>query len=75
MADLNKLAALARPLDDDDWGSTRQIDAQNCFSKKSKKVLPANKFADLDSYCLKATTNEMIDHAIEMLSEHRRLTK
>jgi hypothetical protein len=69
------LAAQARPVNDDDWGSGRQIDAQNLFFQEVEKVLPADKFADLDNYCLKATTDEMIDKAIEMLSEHHLLTK
>jgi hypothetical protein len=75
MTDFNELAARARPINDDDWGSKRQIDAQNLFFQEVEKVLPADKFADLDNYCLKATTDEMIDRALEMLSEHHLLTK
>ena len=31
MAEFERLGAAARPINDDDWGTERQIDAQNAF--------------------------------------------
>ena len=72
MTDLNALAAAARPINDTDWGSGRQIDAQNLFFKEVEKVLPADKFAELEDFCLKATTDEMIDEALKLVSKVER---
>jgi hypothetical protein len=68
MTDFNALAAQARPVNDDDWGSERQIAAQNLFFNEVQKALPADQFDALDSYCLKATTDEMINEALRLLS-------
>jgi len=70
MIDFNELASAARPTNDDDWGSERQVTAQNLFFYEIEKVLPADQFAALEAFCLKATTDEMVDEAIKMLSEY-----
>ena len=71
MPDFQALAAAARPINDDEWGSERQIDAQNLFFEEVEKVLPAETFEALEAYCLKATTDEMIDEALRLLAVAR----
>ena len=70
MTDLNSLAAAARPINHEDWGSERQIEAQNAFFQEIEKLLPSAEFEALENYCLKATTDEMIDRALELASVH-----
>jgi hypothetical protein len=38
MPDFQALAAAARPINDDEWGSERQIDAQNLFFEEKRTV-------------------------------------
>ncbi len=68
MAALNTLADAARPVDDDDWGSERQIQAQNAFFVRVEELLPRDQMADLEAYCLKATTDEMVDEAMRVVA-------
>ena len=75
--DLLTLASDARPkqLPDqpagtDDWGSERQIDAQNLFFQELEQILPADRFAELDTWCLKATTEEMLDEGLRYARVH-----
>lgn len=49
---------------DDDWGSDRQCAAENLFFEELKKVLPNKKFIELEEACLKATTEEMLEHGL-----------
>ena len=37
-----------------------------------EKLLPSAEFEALENYCLKATTDEMIDRALELASVHAR---
>jgi len=67
---LEQLAADARPIDETDWGSERQIDAENLFFDECRRHRPttfddAGDFAD---WCLKATTDERIDEAMRLLA-------
>lgn len=55
---------------DDDFGSDRQVDAQNLFFNELQKVLPARQFAELEEWCLKATTEEMLDEGLRYAREH-----
>ncbi|MGY3582186.1 hypothetical protein ACVIGB_000889 [Bradyrhizobium sp. USDA 4341] len=54
----------------DDWGSDRQIDAQNLFFNELEKILPEDRFAELEGYCLKATTEEMLEEALRYARGH-----
>lgn len=54
----------------DDYGSDRQIAAQNLFFNELEKVLPAKEFEDLERWCLKATTEEMLDEGLRYAREH-----
>jgi len=64
---LYTLAQTARPINDDDWGSERQITAENAFFLYVEKQMHPSAFSELEDYCLKATTDEMIDQAIKWL--------
>ncbi len=52
----------------DDWGSERQVAAQNLFFEEVEKLLPAGDFAALETFCLKADVDEMIDEALRVLA-------
>ena len=65
--DFDALAKNALPLDDAEWGSKRQIDAQNRFTDAVEAVLPTKEFDAYDSYCLKATTEEMIEEGLRLV--------
>lgn len=59
--EIERLAALARPTSEEDWGSDRQIDAQNAFFDAVQSRVCSTLFEQLTIYCLKATSDEMID--------------
>lgn len=65
--ELFQLAQAARPITDDDWGSDRQIEAENAFFDYVKTQLPVPLWDELEAYCLKATTDEMVDEALRLL--------
>ncbi|WP_264048953.1 hypothetical protein [Methylobacterium flocculans] len=69
LTDLDALAKSARPLDDDDWGSDRQIEAENAFFGACEEEF-SNLF-DEDSafadFALKATSEERIDKALRLV--------
>jgi hypothetical protein len=71
--DFVKLAKDALPINDDDWGSDRQIDAENLFFNEVEKVLDAETFAAFENYCLKATTDERVEEALRLLESHKML--
>lgn len=71
LAHLESLAAAARPIDDAEWGSERQIEAQNAFFIACEDVFPAD-FADdseFSAWVMKATTDEMIDCALGIVRD------
>lgn len=51
----------------DDWGSERQIDAQNEFGNAAASLMTEEQRTAFDSYCLKATTEEMISEAMRVI--------
>lgn len=68
MDNIQKLAQDARPINDDDLGSKRQVDAEIAFFEKVQSVVSTESFEKLEDYCLKATTDEMIDEALKIAS-------
>jgi hypothetical protein len=62
------LADQARCINDDDWGSPRQIAAENIFFDRIRELISAEEFEQLETYCLKATTDEMIDEALKLVA-------
>ena len=67
MSDLQTLAKVARCVSDDDWGTPRQIRAENAFFDFVKEQLDDEVWERLEGYCLKATTDEMIDEALRLV--------
>jgi hypothetical protein len=51
LAEIEALAGAARPIDDDDWGTERQINAENTFFDAVAGLLPP----DFEDTNLKAT--------------------
>ena len=68
MADLLELAQAALPTDESDWGSDRQIDAENAFGDAVERILGTGSaaFRDWEQYALKATTEEMVAEALRL---------
>lgn len=68
---ISMLAQDARPLDEDDWGSESQIDAQNLFFEQCALVAPDELSENSDFFDdnLKATTDELIDEAMRILTD------
>jgi hypothetical protein len=50
----------------DDWGSERQIDAQNEFTDAVKAIVTPEAWDAYDSYCHKANVDEMVDEGIRI---------
>lgn len=66
-AELERLAKEARPLSDDEWGSERQIDAENAFGAALNKRLSRDEMLYLETYAERATTDEWVDEAESLL--------
>lgn len=66
LARLAELANDAKPLNDDEWGSDRQIDAQNTFCDVVESLVSAEAFAEYEDYCMKATTDELIAEGLRI---------
>jgi len=74
LKELETLAETGRPLDDDDYGSERQVDAENLFWFKLHDVFgdgfgEVGLGEDFDRWCLKATTEEMLDEALKLIDK------
>lgn len=67
MTDFAALAQAARPINDDDWGSERQIKAFNAFCAAVEAELPRKIFHEWEDWSIKATTDEIIDEALRLL--------
>ncbi len=67
---LEVLADDARPVDFDDWGSERQVKAQNDFFDTLDLYLTGRLTEQerhaFDVYCLKATVDEMLDEGLRL---------
>jgi hypothetical protein len=80
-ANLDELAAAARPIDEDDWGSERQIAAQNLFMTVATTAMGREWDEKFHDWCFKASVDEMIDRALlivraldagfDVLEDHR----
>lgn len=69
LAQLELLAAAARPSSEWDWGTQRQIRAENRFHDALETVLSAATSQTIDDYynfCLKATSEEQIDEGMKL---------
>lgn len=63
---MKELAEKARPIDYDDYGSERQIEAFNAFCLAMEKTLSADDFERFEAYSMKATTDELIDYGLKL---------
>lgn len=68
---METMAADAKPTSDDDWGSERQIDAENAFMNRLEFLMPADEWETFGQWCLKATSEEMIDAGLALLEEQK----
>jgi hypothetical protein len=64
--DFDALARDALPLNNAEWGCQRQIDARNRFTEAVEAVLTRKQFEAYDSFCLKATTDEIIEEGLRL---------
>lgn len=62
---IEQLAEAAKPLDDDEWGSPRQVAAQNLFFDTIADMVSEEVFDGLSNYCLKADVYEMIEAGLQ----------
>jgi hypothetical protein len=68
---IDELAIAARPRDNADWGTERQITAETQFFDRVRALLTDDEFASVEDYALKATTDERIDHALQLVRAAR----
>lgn len=68
---LEELAALARPIDEADYATERQVKAENAFLDACREVDPEEFDTESDSefaeFTVGATVDEMVDKAMEIL--------
>ena len=64
-AELEMLAAAAKPLNDGDRGSERHTEAQNAFFAAVQDMVSEEVFKGLQNYCLNATPNEIIEAGLQ----------
>lgn len=67
---LQHLAGEAKPIDQFDYGSGRQIDAQNDFAEAVEALVPPGVWETISSYWLKATPEEGIEYALAAARPH-----
>jgi hypothetical protein len=69
LAEIEALAALARPVEVDEGGAERQVAAQNAFFQAVSSVLTGEQFGQLEEFCSSplATVDEMIDEAMRLI--------
>lgn len=63
------LAEAARPIDESDYGSDRQVEAENKFFDECRRIdaVTFDYESPFGHFCLKATTCEAIDEAKRIL--------
>jgi len=66
---LEFMANDALPFDSDEWGSDRQIDAENRFFEHAKAIAPHDINEAFEDWALKATTVEMFSEAMKRVKE------
>jgi hypothetical protein len=63
---LLRLADKAKPQTEKEWGSDRQVEAENDFGALLRTVLGAEKWEKFTRYALKATTEERLSYGIAL---------
>ena len=54
---------------EEEWGSEKQIDAQNRFFEIIESMVTKKQMEDIEEYAMKATTEEMQDYALKVINE------
>ena len=54
---------------EEEWGSEKQIDAQNKFFIIVETMVTKEEMDDIEDYAMKATTEEMQDYALKVINE------
>lgn len=62
----------AMPRSDNDWGTPRQIDAENRFYALAKQAIDPEQWIEFQQWALKATAEERIERACELAVKHPR---
>lgn len=60
LLNIKTFAAAALCINESDYGTERQIDAENGFFDAVREDVPADDFEALEDYCHKATTDEQV---------------
>jgi len=66
---LQKLLKLEKTSREEEWGSEKQIEAQNSFFEMIEELTTTEEMERISEYALKATTEEMQDFALEVINE------
>ena len=64
--ELRTLSKAALPLNDDEWGSERQIDAENAVTAALQQYIKPEEWDNFEDYALKATTEEMVEYGMSL---------
>lgn len=72
---LEDLASQARCIDEEDWGTERQIKAQNAFFDAVEKIVSKETFAELEGYCMKANVDEMVNEGLRVCKQAIAVTR
>lgn len=71
MKSIKEMAQAARPIDYEDYGSERQINAFNAFTIKMEQILSKEDFELFEDYSMKATTDELVDYGLSLLKNQK----
>lgn len=66
ISSIKDLASAARCINEQDWGTERQIKAQNAFFDAVEKIVSKQTFSELEGYCMKANVDEMINEGLRV---------
>jgi len=66
--EIENIIAQARPLNDEDWGSERQITLENEVYSYLEEVLTPAQLEAFENYANKATVNERLDAALYVVN-------
>jgi hypothetical protein len=67
---IEELKRNATPINDSDWGTERQIYAENAFFDAVAQVITSDEYSELETYCLKARTEEMLAEGMRLATKH-----
>lgn len=65
----SEIEILAKQMVELEWGSEQQVKAETHFFEFMAKHLPSKKYQALEEFCQGATTDEMTDYGLRLLSQ------